>query len=40
MAKEAACFAYLAYLAFNKIPIKKQLLGSKKDTILGVLNLI
>ncbi|MCR5505276.1 MAG: anhydro-N-acetylmuramic acid kinase [Elusimicrobiaceae bacterium] len=40
MAKEAACFAYLAYLALHKIPVNKNLLGTKKDTVLGVLNLI
>ena len=39
MAKEAACFAYLAYLAFNKIAVNKKLIGTKKNTILGVLNL-
>lgn len=39
MAKEAACFAYLAHLTLNKIPVSKNLIGTKKDTILGVLNL-
>lgn len=39
MAKEAACFAYLAHLTLNKIPVNKNLIGTKKDTILGVLNL-
>lgn len=39
MAKEAACFAYLAYLTLNKISVNKNLIGTKKDTILGVLNL-
>ena len=39
MAKEAACFAYLAHLALNKIPVNKILIGTKKDTVLGVLNL-
>lgn len=39
MAKEAACFAYLAHLTLNKIPVKKSLIGTKKDTVLGVLNL-
>ena len=39
MAKEAACFAYLAHLALNKIAVNKKIIGTKKDTILGVLNL-
>jgi len=39
MAKEAACFAYLAHLTFSKTPVNKNLIGTKKDTILGVLNL-
>jgi len=39
MAKEAACFAYLGYLTLNKIPVGKKLLGTKKDIILGALNL-
>lgn len=39
MAKEAACFAYLAYLNFNKMPVNKTLIGTQKNTILGVLNL-
>ena len=39
MAKEAACFAYLAYLTLNKISVNKNLIGTKKDTVLGVLNL-
>ena len=40
MAKEAACFAYLAYLAINKIPVNKHLIGTTKNTIIGVLNLL
>ena len=39
MAKEAACFAYLAHLTLNKIPINKHLLGTNKNTIIGVLSL-
>ena len=39
MAKEAACFAYLAHLTLNNIPIDKHLLGTNKNTIIGVLNL-
>ena len=39
MAKEAASFAYLAHLTLNKVPVGKNLIGTKKDTILGVLNL-
>jgi len=39
MAKEAACFAYLAHLTLNKIPVNKHLIGTKKNTIIGVLNL-
>ena len=39
MAKEAACFAYLAHLTLNKITINKHLLGTNKNTIIGVLNL-
>lgn len=39
MAKEAACFAYLAYLTLNKIPINKNLIKTSKNTIIGVLNL-
>lgn len=39
IAKEAACIAYLAYLAWQRSPVNKSLLGTKKDTILGVLNL-
>ena len=38
-AKEAACFAYLAYLTLNKMPINKNLLGTNKNTIIGVLSL-
>ena len=37
MAKEAACFAYLAHLTLNKIPVNKNLIGTKKDTVLGAL---
>ncbi len=40
MAKEAACFAYLAYLTINKIPVNKNLIGTKKNTIIGVLNFL
>ncbi len=39
MAKEAACFAYLAHLTLNKIPVNKNLLGTRKNTIIGVLSL-
>ncbi len=39
MAKEAACFAYLAHLTLNKIPVNKNLIGTKKNTIIGVLSL-
>lgn len=39
MAKEAACFAYLAHLTINKIPINKNLLKTSKNTIIGVLSL-
>jgi len=39
MAKEAACFAYLAHLTLNKIPVNKHLIGTNKNTIIGVLNL-
>jgi len=39
MAKEAACFAYLAYLTLNKKPINKNLLKTSKNTIIGVLSL-
>ena len=38
MAKEAACFAYLAHLTLNKISVNKHLIGTKKNTIIGVLN--
>ncbi|MBO7605205.1 MAG: anhydro-N-acetylmuramic acid kinase [Elusimicrobiaceae bacterium] len=38
MAKEAACFAYFAHLTLNKIPVNKYLLGTIKNTIIGVLN--
>jgi len=37
MAKEAACFAYLGHLTLNKIPVNKNLIGTKKDTVLGAL---
>ena len=39
MAKEAACFAYLAHLTLNKIPVNKRLLKTSKNTIIGVLSL-
>ena len=39
MAKEAACFAYLAHLTLNKIAANKNLLGTSKNTVLGALNL-
>ncbi len=39
MAKEAACFAYLAHLTLNKIPINKNLIKTSKNTIIGVLSI-
>ena len=39
MAKEAACFAYLAHLTLNKKPVNKHLLKTSKNTIIGVLSL-
>lgn len=39
MAKEAACFAYFAYLTLNKIPVNKHLIKTSKNTIIGVLSL-
>ena len=39
MAKEAACFAYLAHLTLNKISVNKNLLKTSKNTIIGVLSL-
>ena len=35
MAKEAACFAYLAHLTLNKKSINKHLLKTSKNTIIG-----